>query len=44
MQTIELVRKGLGYQEDIGAALLRLQHSGNRYSMSIQERLNNGKT
>jgi hypothetical protein len=44
MQTIELVRKGLGHQENIGAALLRLQHSGNRYSMSIQERLNNGKT
>ena len=44
MQTIELVRKGLGHQEDIGAALLRLQHSGNRYSMSIQERLDHGKT
>jgi len=44
MQTVEIVRKGLGYPEDIGAALLRLQHSGNRYSMSIQEKFDNGKT
>ena len=44
MQTIELVRKGLGYQEDIGAALLRLQHSSARYSINIQERFDNGKT
>lgn len=42
MQAVELVRKGLGYPEDITAALLRLQHSGNRYAMSIQERFDNG--
>ena len=44
MQMIEIVRKGLGYPEDIGAALLRLQHSSNRYALSIQEKFNNGKT
>lgn len=44
MQMIELVRKGLGYQEEIGTALLRLQHSSNRYSMTIQESFTNGKT
>lgn len=31
MQMIEQVRKGLGYKEDIAAALLRLQSSGYRY-------------
>lgn len=32
MRMIELVRKGLGYEEDITAALLRLQESCNHYS------------
>jgi hypothetical protein len=44
MQTIEVVRKGLGYQEDIGSALLRLQHSSFRYYLNIQERFDYGKT
>ena len=44
MQAVELVRKGLGYPEDIGAALLRLQHSGNRYAIIIKEKFDNGKT
>jgi hypothetical protein len=34
---IELVRKGLGYTEDIGAALLRLQYSGNHYGKCLME-------
>jgi len=42
MQTIEIVRRGLGYQEDIAAAMLRLQQSINRYSMNIQERFDYG--
>jgi len=44
MQMVEIVRKGLGYPEDIGAALLRLQHSSYRYSMNIQENYDYGKT
>ena len=40
---IELVRKGLGYTEDIGTALLRLQHSGNHYGKCLLEQyLRNG--
>jgi hypothetical protein len=35
MRTIELVRKGIGYTEDIGSALLRLQHSGDHYSKCL---------
>lgn len=38
MQMIEQVRKGIGYAEDIGAALLRLQHSGSRYSKCLWEK------
>lgn len=48
MQMIELVRKGLGYQEDIGAAMLRLQGSAFRYGVALEhkntEEKNNGKT
>ena len=44
MQMVEIVRKGLGYQENIGAALLRLQHSSNRYSINILEKYDYGKT
>ena len=44
MHMVEIVRKGLGCQEDIGAALLRLQHSSYRYSMNIQEKYDHGKT
>lgn len=38
MQMIELVRKGLGYQEDIGAAMLRLQGSSYRYGMTLMKK------
>ena len=34
---IELVRKGLGYTEDITSAILRLQHSGHHYSKCLLE-------
>jgi len=34
---IELVRKGFGYTEDIKTALLRLQHSGDRYGKCLLE-------
>ena len=48
MQMIEHVRKGLGYEEDIAAALLRLQSSGYRYGMALvkkhMEEHDNGKT
>ena len=44
MQMVESVRKGLGYDEDIGAALLRLQHSAYSYSMRIRERMEYGAT
>lgn len=48
MQMIELVRKGLGYEEDIAAALLRLQNSGYRYgtllSQKCLEDAKNGQT
>jgi len=44
MQMVDIVRKGLGNPEDIGAALLRLQHSSNRYSLNIQESYDYGKT
>jgi hypothetical protein len=44
MQMVELVRKGLGYSEDIGTALLRLQHSANNYSMRIKEEMEYGTT
>ena len=35
MQMIELVRKGMGCEEDIGTALLRLQGSGFRYASRL---------
>ena len=38
MRMIELVRKGLGLQEDIEAALLRLQNSGYRYGALLSEK------
>ncbi|GHV10521.1 hypothetical protein FACS1894219_00090 [Clostridia bacterium] len=44
MQMVEIVRKGLGYSEDIGSALLRLQYSSNHYSNIIQEKYDNVKT
>jgi hypothetical protein len=44
MQMVEIVRKGLGYSEDIGSALLKLQYSNNHYSNIIQEKYDNVKT
>jgi hypothetical protein len=38
IQMIELVRKGIGYTEDIGAALLRLQRSSDHYSKCLWEK------
>jgi len=38
IRMIELVRKGLGHTEDIGAALLRLQHSGDHYGKCLWEK------
>ena len=38
IRMIELVRKGLGYQEDIVSALLRLQHSADHYSKCLWEK------
>ena len=38
MRMIELVRKGLGYEEDIGSALLRLQRSSNHYGNCLWEK------
>jgi len=44
MQMVELVRKGIGCTEDIGAVLLKLQHSGNHYAKCLWEDYENGKT
>jgi hypothetical protein len=38
IRMIELVRKGLGYKEDIGAALLRLQRSSDHYGKCLWEK------
>jgi hypothetical protein len=44
MRMVELVRKGLGHDEDIGAAMLRLQHSAYNYSACIKEKMAYGTT
>ena len=38
IRMIETVRKGVGYSEDIGAALLRLQRSSNHYGKCLWEK------
>jgi hypothetical protein len=38
IRMIELVRKGLGHEEDIGSALLRLQRSGRHYGKCLWEK------
>lgn len=38
MRMIESVRRGIGYEEDIGAALLRLQRSSDHYSRCLWEK------
>jgi hypothetical protein len=42
IKMIELVRKGIGHAEDIGAALLRLQRSSNHYSKCLWEKYSEG--
>lgn len=42
IQMIELVRKGIGHPEDIGAALLRLQRSTDHYSKCLWEKYSEG--
>ncbi len=44
MQMIELVRKGLGYEEDIASALLRLQGSSCRYGVTLSRKYQEGET
>lgn len=38
MRMIECIRRGLGYEEDISSALLRLQHSSNHYGKCLFEK------
>ena len=38
IRMIELARRGLGHEEDIGSALLRLQHSGDCYGKFLWEK------
>lgn len=42
IQMIEFVRKGIGYTEDIGTALLRLQRSSDHYSKCLWEKYSGG--
>jgi len=42
IQMIESVRRGIGYTEDISAALLRLQRSSNHYSKCLLEKYSEG--
>jgi len=42
LRMIELVRKGLGYAEDIGVALLKLQRSSEHYSMCLWDGMEKG--
>lgn len=44
MQMIELVRKGLGYEEDIASALFRLQGSSRRYGSVLSRKFQEGGT
>ena len=43
IRMIELVRKGIGYSEDIGSALLRLQRSCDRYGKCLWEKYERGE-
>lgn len=43
MQMVELVRKSLGYEEDIDEALLRIQGSANRYGRLLARKYREGK-
>lgn len=44
MQMIELVRKGIGYEEDIASALLRLQGDSRRYGAILARKYQGGAT
>lgn len=39
LEMLETVRRGIGLQEDIQSAILRLQHSGARYARCLQNEL-----
>ena len=43
IRMIDLARRGMGCQEDIGAAILRIQHSCHRLSGSLAEKYMNGE-
>jgi len=42
IRMIELVRRGLGHEEDIGSALLRLQYSSGHYGKCLWEKYSMG--
>lgn len=44
IQMIELVRKGLGYEEDIASALLRLQGDAYRYGAAVARKYQEDRT
>jgi hypothetical protein len=44
LQMVDIVRRGLGYEEDIGSAILRLQRSCDHYIKCILENIEHGKT
>jgi hypothetical protein len=43
LDMIEAVRRGIGYTEDIGSAILRLQRSCDHYFKCVLESIENGK-
>ena len=43
MQMIELLRKSLGYEEDIDEALLRIRGSADRYGRLLARKYREGK-
>jgi len=44
LNMVDVVRRGLGYMEDVGSAILRLQRSCDHYSKCILEDIEHGKT
>jgi len=44
LHMVEVVRRGFGYSEDVGSAILRLQRSCDNYSKCIVESIEHGKT
>jgi len=43
LDMVEIVRRGMGYTEDIGSAILRLQRSCDHYFKCILENIEHGK-